>query len=208
MLAFLVIHSGALVIFAFLVKNCTFFTWFFGFALVLLNMQENFQVFGFLMQFLVIWVFYKMIGFVRNFETFLRGVNLITAQIGMFFYLQEKDFFKVFFKILNFEVLFLSWMLIRELSSFSEDIKNDKKTLARALGRYESYKMFTLLQILFYSLVLLDCISEDRRKAVVLMLIPWTCYFVFLIRNMKMETFSFNYLCFAIISSSLLVAFP
>lgn len=159
-------------------------------------------------EFLIFWVFYKLFGFSRDFDSILRVVNLVV--VGMDFVLEtgNNDFLVVLFKVVDFEILFHSWILIWELRSFSDDIKKNKKTLARALGRYESYKMFTLLQILFYSLILLDCLKGNYRKSIILILIPWTCYFVFLIRNMKMETLSVNYSAFVLVSSFILIFLP
>ena len=166
------------------------------------------SLFKSLAEFLILFMFYKLFSFSCDFDSVLRVANL--GVVGLDFALEsgKDDFLLVLFKVVDFEILFHSWILIWELRSFSDDIKKNKKTLARALGRYESYKMFTLLQILFYSLVLLDCLKGNYRKSIILMLIPWTCYFVFLIRNMRMETLSVNYLAFVLVSSFILIFLP
>lgn len=141
------------------------------------------------------------------YESILRLLNFLLIVLSFYFDSPQVDISSVFFSLITFEVLFHSWLLIQELTTFSNDIRTKKKTFAIALGRYESYKMFTLFQILFYSLVLVDCLNNKPLTALIFLLIPWTCYFVFLIRNMKMSSFSLNYFIFSLISSSILIMF-
>ena len=159
------------------------------------------------MQFVYILVFYEKRLLFSGYESILRLLNFFLIILTFYFDNPQVNIFSVFFSLINFEVLFHSWLLIQELTTFSNDIKAKKKTFAIALGRYESYKMFTLFQILFYSLVLVDCSNNKPLKALIFLLIPWTCYFVFLIRNMKMSPFSLNYFFFSLISSFILIVF-
>lgn len=158
-------------------------------------------------EFFYILLFYEKKLFFPQYESISRLLNFFLVILSFLLDSTPADLISVFFQLVNFEVLFHSWLLIQELSTFSLDIRMKKKTFAIALGRYESYKMFTLFQILFYSLVLIDCINNRPLKALIFLLIPWTCYFVFLIRNMKMSSFSLNYFIFSLISSLALIVF-
>ncbi|OMJ66933.1 hypothetical protein SteCoe_36054 [Stentor coeruleus] len=101
------------------------------------------------------------------------------------------------FESVNIEILYQAWVLCRELKSFTSDFKEGKETGAILLGRYDSYRVFTLLQIWVYALILLDVFTKSVYRAIPLLFIPWTCYFVFKIRNMKMNTFPVQYFFFA-----------
>lgn len=160
-----------------------------------------------IVEFIYLVLFYEKRLLFPQYESVSRLLNFFLIILSFLLESTHPDLVSIFFQLVNFEVLFHSWLLIQELSTFSLDLRMKKKTFAIALGRYESYKMFTLFQILFYSLVLVDCINNKPLKALVFLLIPWTCYFVFLIRNMKMSSFSLNYFIFSLISSLALIVF-
>lgn len=116
---------------------------------------------------------------------------IITSQF------ESTDIPMLLFESVNIEILYQAWVLCRELKSFSSDFKEGKETGAILLGRYDSYRVFTLLQIWVYALISLDVFTKSVYRAIPLLFIPWTCYFVFKIRNMKMSTFPVQYFFFA-----------
>lgn len=103
---------------------------------------------------------------------------------------------QVFFDLLNIELVHQSWLLCRELQSFAEDFKKGLKTAAIALGRYDCYRVFALLQVIVFALVAVDILAVCLKKSIILLLLPFTALFIFKIRNMKMENFPSLYFIF------------
>ena len=110
---------------------------------------------------------------------------------------------QVWFDLLAIEILHQSWVLCRELSNFAVDFKSKLITGAIILGRYDSYRVFTLLQIFLFSLVFIDALGLCLKRGAPLVLMPWTCHFIFKIRNMKMNHFSSIYFGFCLVFISL-----
>ena len=87
-------------------------------------------------------------------------------------------------------------MLCRELTTFAIDFKERKRTSAILMGRYDTYRVFTLLQVIVFVLTVIDMLSISFLRGLPLILIPWDGYFIFRIRNMKMHNFPVAYFAF------------